>query len=81
MMAGLTIAPGIFAAAVIFALAKADTSKFAWGDCVMLGLFVLVMGWLSLPRERKPGAGEDARQGFAFRLGKSLNRVRRGNGG
>jgi hypothetical protein len=79
-MAGLTISPIVLGFAVIFALAKADLSKFAWGDFLMLGLFVMVLAWLSLPtRDQTPGH-KQARQDFAFRLGKSLHRVWRGNG-
>jgi hypothetical protein len=80
-MAGLTLSPIVLGFAVIFAFAKADLSKFAWGDFLMIGLFVMALAWLSLPTRDQPACHEQAGQGFAFRLGKSLNRIWRGNGG
>lgn len=77
-MAGMTIAPAVLGFAVIFALAKADLGSFAWGDWLMMGGFILLLGWLSLPRSDKPAAHEEASQGVAFRLGKALNRIRGG---
>lgn len=73
--------PVVLAFAIIFALAKADFSKLAWGDYLMLGIFFAVMTWLSLPTRDKAAGHEEARQGVAFRLGKALNRVWRGNSG
>lgn len=78
-MAGLTLAPAVFAFAVIFALAKADLASFAWGDWLMMGGFIVLLGWLSLPRRDKPAAHQETSQGIAFRLGKALNRVWRGD--
>lgn len=55
-----------------------------WPDLVGLGLFLAMMWWL-LGKRRDAGddaaAHQEARQSFAFRLGKALNRVRRSLGG
>lgn len=53
-------------------------------DVAALVAFLALLWWLTSPR--RDGAahadgGEIARQGFAFRLGKALNRIRRGRRG
>lgn len=72
---GMQLSPVVLAFAVIFAVANADLSKLAWGDYLMLGLFVAVMTWLSLPsRDQAPGH-EQVSESLAFRFGKALHRV------
>lgn len=80
-MAGLSVSPIVLAFAVLFALAKADLSAFAWGDYLMFGIFIAAMIWLSLPRRDHPAGHQQAGERIAFRLGKALNRVRRGHSG
>lgn len=47
-----------------------------WGDFLMFGLLGLLMWWLLSARKGGEASGEQsANKGFAFRLGKSLNRV------
>lgn len=47
-----------------------------WGDFLMFGLLGLLLWWLLSARKSGDAAGEDrADKSFAFRLGKSLNRV------
>ncbi len=77
----MSLSPVILAFAIIFALAKADLSALAWGDYLMLGLFVALMAWLSLPPRDHAAPHEQAGQSAAFRLGKTLNRIWRGNRG
>lgn len=52
-----------------------------WRDTVATTVLVLLLFWLLGPSRRDTfvdaESHERARQGFAFRLGKSLNRVRR----
>lgn len=80
-MAGASVTPAVLAFAVIFALMKADLSAFAWGDYLMFGIFIAAMVWLSLPPRDKAAGHEQSGQNVAFRLGKALNRVRRGHSG
>jgi hypothetical protein len=52
-----------------------------WGDFLMFGLLGLLMWWLLSARKSGDAPAQDgADQSFAFRLGKSLNRIRRGKG-
>jgi len=52
-----------------------------WPDLLGLALFLAMMWWLLGKRRNAGGnaeAHQDAGKGFAFRLGKALNGVRRG---
>jgi hypothetical protein len=55
-----------------------------WADVVALSVFGVLL-WLLLRKRRDAGSDAEAHQepgqSFAFRLGKSLNRVRRGLSG
>lgn len=72
-----TVGTVAIAAALVFM--KKDAFKYSRGllDEAMLVAFFVLMVWLLLPRRDKPAGHEDADQGFALRLGKSLKRIRR----
>jgi hypothetical protein len=66
--------------AVIIAIQKYDLSRFGWGDALMFALLGLLLWWLLSARSREAAGHEQTHQGVAFRLGKALNRIRRGSG-
>jgi hypothetical protein len=65
--------------AVVIAVQKYDLSRFGWGDILMFGLLGLLLWWLLSARGGQSAGHEQANQGVAFRLGKTLNRIRRGS--
>lgn len=78
------VTPTVFFTALIYGLAtRALTGKLhvnGWGDVIALPIFLVVMSYLL--RERPLTGDESARhesasEHIAFRLGKSLNRIRR----
>lgn len=78
-MAGLILSPVVFFAALIFVLAKIDYGNLVWPDFLMLCGFFVVLGWLALPGRNQAPGHQKASEKVAFRLGKALNRVWRGN--
>ncbi len=68
--------------AIAFAAAWANGSVRwnGWPDFLVFVGFVLFTLWLAFGTRRSDDAAhhEGADQGFAFRLGKTLNRIRRG---
>lgn len=69
----------VFAALAVYN--NPPTKPFEWGDYLMFGLLGLLLWWLLGTRKGGETTAQDgADQGFAFRLGKSLNRVWRGKG-
>lgn len=69
----------VFAALAIYR--NPPKQAFEWGDYLMFWLLGLLLFWLLSHRSGGDAAGEDRTdQSLAFRLGKTLNRVRRGKG-
>lgn len=68
------------AVAMIFILPRYAGQNWDWRDYAALTVFILLLGWLFSSRGSaglvSPDGHEDSRQSLAFRLGKSLNRVR-----
>jgi hypothetical protein len=64
--------------AAVIALQKYDLSRFGWGDAFMFGLLGLLLWWCFSSRGGEATGHEQPHQGVAFRLGKALNRIRRG---
>lgn len=68
-------------AAGLYWLREGDrVMSWGWERAIPVPFFLLFLWWLLTPRNRRgdPGAHEGVDQGIAFRLGKALNRVRRG---
>lgn len=78
----VSTAHGIAMGTVIAAMSiynNPPSRPLEWGDYLLLGLFGALMIWLLSHRERGDAAAEDRTdQSFAFRVGKALNRIRRG---
>lgn len=66
--------------ALIFILPRYAGQQWDWRDYTALTAFILLLGWLFSSRGSaglvSADSHEDARNSLAFRLGKSLNRVR-----
>lgn len=74
----------------IFGFAAAATALYVWregipsagaAEWVALALLLALIFWLTSPRRDAVGgtaSGEGAGEGLALRLGKALNRIRRG---
>lgn len=57
--------------------ARTEIKWNGWADFAALCAFMLLMVWLLWPSNRRDAEShEGAREGFAFRLGKSLKRIR-----
>ena len=67
--------------AMIFILPRYEGQIWDWRDYTALTAFILLLGWLFSSSGSSglvsTDGHEDTRKSFAFRLGKSLNRVRR----
>jgi len=71
-----------FAGASLFVtVQRYDTSRWGWADAIAIGVLLLLLWWCFTPSRRSGLVGadahEDASKSFTFRLGKSLNGVRR----
>ena len=67
----------ILAIAVAGAYSRGAFNRpFEWGDALMFALLGLLLLWL-LGGRKNAAHHESLNQGIAFRLGKSLNRIRR----
>uniref|UniRef100_A0A6H1Z9X6 Uncharacterized protein n=1 Tax=viral metagenome TaxID=1070528 RepID=A0A6H1Z9X6_9ZZZZ len=69
------------ATAAIFILPKYENQIWDWRDYTAIGSLMLLLWWLLSPRRSAGLEGSDGHEspgkGFAFRLGKSLNRIGR----
>lgn len=66
---------GVFAVSLVLVVGRHGLPPVYPGDIVALGIVGAMFWWFSRP-SNKTGAHESAGQGIAFRLGKSLNRIR-----
>lgn len=73
----LIAAPLAVAAALV--LPRYDLGRFGWGDALMVALLAALLWWCFSLRGNKSATHEDANKGIAFRLGKTLNSIRRGD--
>ena len=72
---------GIFGVATVSYFSRNDLpAGMDWRDYTAFAVWGLLLWWCFSPRRDASLAGadghEETRQGFAFRLGKSLNRIR-----